>query len=300
MITVFTPTYNRAELLARCYQSLLKQTDKTFKWLIVDDGSNDNTEELARKWKEQGKIDITYIKQKNGGKHVAHNTGVLACQTELFICLDSDDFLSEDAIHYIRLHEQEVLEDKQLGGIAFLKGDELGKLMGSHMPNNVRQASIKALYEQQHFKGELALVFKTDVLKQYLFPVFEGEKFVGESVVYDQISKGYDMLLEDHVIYLCEYRIDGYTTNVTKLYAKNPRGYIYFLNQNIQLAEGIKEKIMATSLYTAGCWRIRYRKWFTESKWKRLIILVIPLAVIKYIKVEIKTRLFTLKIKCSK
>ena len=297
MITIFTPTYNRAKLLSRCYVSLLKQTNKQFKWLIVDDGSTDGTEVLVEEWKSQRSIDITYIKQENGGKHVAHNTGVLHCDTELFICVDSDDFLSEDAVEYIACYEEEVLQNKALAGIALLKGDEEGKLMGSAMPQGINQSSIKALYNIHHFKGELALVFKTEVLKQYLFPVFEGEKFVGESVVYDRISQSYEMLLKDKVVYLCEYRLDGYTSNVTALYARNPKGYIYFLKQNIQLAEGKKEKRQAVAVYISGCWRIGHKGWFKELEIKRIDLLTFLLAFIKYIKVMMKTTLFTIRIK---
>lgn len=297
MITVFTPTYNRALLLPRCYKSLLKQTKKDFKWLIVDDGSTDDTEALIKKWQEEKKIEITYIKQSNGGKHVAHNTGVIQCDTELFICLDSDDFLTEDAIAYWQEYEDEILQDEHLAGMALPKGDENGRIMGRYIPGDKQRASIKALYQKYHFKGELALVFKTDILKRYLFPVFEGEKFVGESVVYDRISQKYEMLLKNKIVYLCEYTVDGYTNNVTALYARNPKGYVYFLKQNIQLAEGVKERLQAVALYTSGCWRICYKEWFREAEEKKVIILTLPWAMIKYFKVKIKTSLFSLRIR---
>lgn len=300
MVTIFTPTYNREKLLKRCYESLIRQTDQTFKWLIVDDGSTDRTEDLIEKWKREGKLEITYIKQKNGGKHVAHNTGVLNCDTELFICLDSDDFLSEEAVECIHLHEKQIMNNANLAGMALLKGDDKGRLMGSHMPKGIQQTSIKALYQKHHFKGELALVFKTEILKQHLFPIFEGEKFVGESVVYDQISRTHNMLLIDEIVYLCEYTLDGYTTNVTALYAKNSKGYIYFLKQNIDFAESTKEKVHAMALYVSESWRIGYKEWFSKSGEKGMIILILPLAFVKYIKVKIKTSLFSLYIRKKK
>ncbi|WP_054742962.1 glycosyltransferase family A protein [Cellulosilyticum ruminicola] len=178
MITVFTPTYNRAYILNRCYQSLVNQTTHNFKWLIVDDGSSDHTEDLVKQWLAEGKVDITYIKQTNAGKPAAHNTGVLNCTTELFICLDSDDFFRADAIETIYKEWEAVKTKDYIVGLAMLKAYSDGKLTGTYLPEEVNETSIYDLYEKYHFKGELTLIFRTKIIQEYLFPIFEGRSLL--------------------------------------------------------------------------------------------------------------------------
>ena len=177
MITVFTPVYNRRYILEKCYQSLLHQTNKNFKWLIVDDGSTDQVEDLITQWIEEKKIAIHFIRQENGGKHVAHNTGVLNCDTDLFICVDSDDYLTDDAIELVYKYWDMIKNNQQLAGIAMLRKYQNGQLMSTHMPKGIDSSTLYDLYENYHFKGDLALVFRTEILKKYLFPQFENEKF---------------------------------------------------------------------------------------------------------------------------
>lgn len=296
MITVFTPTYNRAYILSRCYQSLVNQTTYDFKWLIVDDGSTDNTEDLVKQWIAEGKLDITYIKQINTGKPAAHNTGVLNCKTELFICLDSDDFLRDDAIATIYKEWEKVKVKKDIVGLAMLKAYNNGKLTGTYFPTGLNETSIYDLYEKHHFKGELALVFKTDIIKNYLFPIFEGEKFIGESVVYDLLSQKYKVKLVNTAIYLCEYMEDGYSKNAIKLYKNNPKGYLYYLNQRVSLTQNTTEYHRSVIQYITGCWRIGYYNWFKEFKDKKTLLLVLPIALKNYLKFKLKNFLLQYKL----
>lgn len=293
MITVFTPTYNRKEKLFKCYKSLCQQSCKDFIWLIVDDGSTDGTKEWVQAWQQEKKIDISYYWQENKGKHVAHNQGVLHCQTDLFICVDSDDYLMEQAIEDMKRYESQVLVAKDLAGVAFLKGDLQERKIKAPMPQGIEKASIWALYEQYNFKGELALLFKTEILKHYLFPVFEGEKFVGESVVYDQISDQYEMLLVNQIIYLYAYYQDGYTQNVTQLYKHNPKGYLFYLNQCIERARDESARKKAKAYYIAGCLRIGYRNWLKDRKDKKEMMVSLPRGIYIYLKVKIREKYVT-------
>lgn len=227
-LTIFTPTYNRGYIIRQCYESLCRQSNKNFVWLIVDDGSTDNTEQIINSFINEDKIKIIYFRQKNSGKHVAHNTGVLMCETEIFVCVDSDDYLSDDAVQLIYDTWDKVGNDKSLAGIVALRGKSHNELLGTPMPDNIEKSSIFDLYDKYKFKGDTILVFKTDILKKYLFPVFEGEKFVTEAVIYDQISQEYDMALLNRVLYFCEYLDDGYSKNILSIHKKIRKGICFF------------------------------------------------------------------------
>lgn len=237
-LTIFTPTYNRAYTLPRLYQSLQDQDIRIFKWLIVDDGSTDNTKQLVNRWIDEGKLEIRYIYQKNAGKMAAHNRAVLECDTELFLCCDSDDWMEADsvskAIDYWN-NNQNIISDKSEANVLGKIGisgmvsprrminrdfDSLGTL-----PEGIRTYTLTGLYKKG-FKGETALFFRTSVIRQYPFPVIEGEKFVPESYVYRQIERKYDMLVYPHYCMDCEYQPDGYTVNSRIIRLKNPKGVV--------------------------------------------------------------------------
>lgn len=288
MITVFTPTYNREKILPTCYKSLLEQTSKNFKWLIIDDGSSDNTEKLVNKWISEGRILITYYKQENGGKHVAYNTAVGLCNTEVFICIDSDDYLTSNAIEIIETEWQSIKNNNQVVGLGLLKRYSNGKIVGTQMPNALEYATIYDLYQRYSFKGDIALAFKTSIIKHYLFPVFKDEKFVGESVIYDQLSQKYTIKLVNKVIYIGEYLEDGYTQNVEYLYRKNIKGYLFFLEQRIKFAKNTHERTHAVAYYISECWRIHYKNWYQNSQYHKLIKSAIPSALMLYLKWRLK------------
>ncbi len=256
-VTVFTPTYNRASLLDPLYQSLLVQTNKSFVWLIVDDGSTDDTKSVVEAFQRENKIKIDYIYQENGGKHVAHNTGVEHCNTEIFFCVDSDDSLTEDGVEIILDNWPKIEADETLAGLIALRKNVVTDKVLMQMPENVERASIYNLYYEHHFKGDTAIAFKTSVIKQYMFPVFENERFVTEGAIYDLISQDYDMLLIDKHIYLHEYLDDGYSANIHRVHLKSPQGYMHFLKQRIAIAKDEEAYYTAISEYTSGLIMIR-------------------------------------------
>ncbi|USL25726.1 glycosyltransferase family 2 protein [Priestia megaterium] len=290
-ITIFTPTYNREFIIRKCYESLCSQSNQEFTWLIVDDGSTDNTEELINSFINEDKIEICYLKQQNRGKHVAHNTGVLNCKTDIFVCVDSDDYLSSDAVQIIYDAWDEVNKSENLAGVVALKGRNANIPTGTWMPSSVRFSSIRLLYEKHKFKGDAMLIFKSDVLKRNLFPLFEGEKFVTESTVYDLISENYEMKLLDKVLYFCNYLEDGYTRNIFTTYRNNPKGYMYYLNQRIELAQGIKNKYKAISYYVAGCFLLRSMSYYQKCNYSFLKIVVLPKALWIFLRPYIKNYL---------
>lgn len=224
-LTVFTPTYNRGELLERLYQSLCVQDCADFCWLIVDDGSEDQTEKIVKNYIEEEKIKILYYKQQNSGKHVAHNLGVELCTTELFFCVDSDDYLTQNAINDILEFWNKITEKEKekLSGIVAYRGTKKGEIIGTDFPENIKKSPLSKLYKLGK-KGDTALIFRTEILKKYPFPVFDGEKFLRENLVYDQIDEEYSLLVLRKIIYIGEYLDDGLSKNATFLEMKSPKG----------------------------------------------------------------------------
>lgn len=251
-LTIFTPTYNRAYLLPKLYDSLCRQTSKDFVWSIVDDGSTDNTEEIVKQWQEQRKIDIIYHKQANGGKMRAHNYGVRLSDTELFLCIDSDDYLTDDAVEMViaRWNFTEKAETT-CGIIAYRTIVKDGESRVLAPFPFLTDSNLTELYANG-FKGDTTLIFKTDVIKQYPFPEIQGEKFITEAYIYDQIDQKYKYLLLSEGLTVCEYMEDGYTRNPTPLYENNPIGWTMYFNQKSQLCKsGLINRLKDTANYIA-------------------------------------------------
>ena len=235
VITVFTPTYNRQKLLERAYASLCEQTSKDFIWQIVDDGSTDDTRKQVEKWQSESDFEICYVYQENGGKMRAHNRGVQLTETELFVCLDSDDALTKNAVErlsYLWRERPAEKRRKYAGLIAYKGRDEEYTLNGELFPE-VEADSLTGL-EQKGFHGETTLVFRTEVLREFLFPEFDGETFVPEAVVYDQIDRKYQYKVIPEIFMVCEYQPDGLTRRIAKLREENPKGWLLYYQQRIE------------------------------------------------------------------
>lgn len=233
MLTVFTPTYNREHLLLRLYESLKKQSCKDFVWLIVDDGSTDNTKSLIESFIAENQITIRYFYQENGGKMRAHNYGVSLCDTELFFCVDSDDWIVDTAVEtIINIWNNKISCEhciRKIGGIVAHKGKTDKELLGEkYFPEGIESSTLRNLY-RKGFSGETSLVFKTEALKKYYFPEYDGEKYVPEDVVYDRIDSEYELIVLDAILTVCEIVSQGYTDQAKRLRNDNPNGwYIYY------------------------------------------------------------------------
>lgn len=226
LLTIFTPTYNRAALLFKLWRSLCAQTNKDFVWLIIDDGSSDDTGRLVSSWQKQSAFTIIYVYQKNSGKHIAHNEAVKRCKTSLFICVDSDDLLIPNAVALIHSYWKESRgKGSNVVGWCARRGDLREKPVNdANWPHNEPEVSFVDLYEKIRFRGETALIWRTDALKQYHFPVVTSEKFVTEQVLYYQLSFTEKLKLKNDIFYLFKYQDDGYTKQGLQLNIKNPIG----------------------------------------------------------------------------
>jgi len=215
MISIITPTYNRRHLLSAAYQSLLRQNNKDFVWIIVDDGSPDDTQVLCRTWIEEQKISIVYERQENGGVNRARNRGIELAQGELILYLDDDDYLSDDAVDTIYHYWQTIKDNPKIVGFLFLSGyQSTGEVVGTRFRDEVSINNYIKIYYWDKVKGDKTIVHKTEIQKKFPFPVFEGEKFAPEAIMYDRIAREYDHLCVNKVLQYKEYIEDGITKNM--------------------------------------------------------------------------------------
>lgn len=236
MITIFTPTYNRAYILPKLYESLCNQTCKDFEWLVVDDGSTDETGNLLSKWQLENKIVLKAIHRENGGKSTAINLGVKNASGNLFFIVDSDDFLTSDAVEKISEDEKKSQNQKfafSVAGYCYRKSNyRTGEIIASSdmlLPNAASSLELAFKYKMA---GDKAEVFYTDVLKKNPFPDLPDNKFVPEALVgYRIASSGYKLLLKDDAIYQCDYIADGYTKNFKSNLKRNCKGFALFYKE---------------------------------------------------------------------
>lgn len=229
-VTVFTPTYNRAYIIENLYHSLQRQTCTDFEWLVVDDGSTDDTQELFEQWKkENNPFPIRYFKKENGGKMRAINYGVDFAQGELFFNVDSDDYLTDDAIEKICRWEESIHGDKRFCGIVGNLGTSPDFTPNKPLKGAYRDASLLERYPEycsDPIEGERAWVFYTEIQKRYKYPEFEGENFITPAVSWNRMSHdGYIVRAFNDIIWIYEYLPDGLTMAGESKNLKNPYGY---------------------------------------------------------------------------
>lgn len=238
-ITVFTPTFNRAHLLPRLYQSLCSQTSSDFIWLIIDDGSSDGTDELVKEWQEENKILIEYHYKENGGMHTGHNLAYQVIDTELNVCIDSDDYMPVDAIEKIISFWQK-LENKQgYSGFVGLDADMDGNIIGSKIPINLKHGSYFDLYAKVN--GDKKFVLVTDEVRKYpLYPEYENEKLVPLGILYIMMGEHKDFAFTNEVYCIVEYQEDGSSKTIFKQYKESPLGFAYARKVILKYDKSIK------------------------------------------------------------
>lgn len=279
LLTIFTPSYNRAYCLGDVYHSLLRQTNHSFVWLIVDDGSTDDTQTLVSKWKEEGLISIEYHYQENAGKMAAHNKAAQLCKTELFVCLDSDDQLPFTAVGDIMSFWEEHRNDRDdlLGIIApkTIVNKEGVIVRNPEIPNGIDYTTGRGLYKSG-YRGETAMVFRADVLRKYPFPVQEGEKFISEISAYDAMDEHYVMITYNHPLMICEYREDGYSNNLLKINVANPKGVVYVNQQRQKIIRRFSPTLMREYIAYSCIAKFSWKKIVSDSHYPFFCLLMLP------------------------
>lgn len=284
-ITVVTPTYNRKHTLPKAYESLLRQTSKSFVWMVVDDGSTDGTEELVRGYQQANQITIEYIKKENGGKASALNVSLDYVKTPYCVCLDSDDTFSDTAIEMALKFLNEEDNNEECCGLIGLRHNPDGTIMGGkEIPHEYKYVTIMDIYYRYNIRSEFIAFYKTEILNQYRFPVVPGEKFMPPSWFHYTLSEKYKFRAIRETYCYCEYIGDGLTRNKRKVIVKNPVGYTLIKRLSLQHSSSLKDKAKNAIMYNCGCILSGDRKWLRNAPHKLIVALCYPLAYGVYLK----------------
>ena len=226
LITVFTPTYNRKDCIHRCYESLQRQTSYNFEWLIIDDGSTDQTEELIQKWQaEETRFRIRYCYKENGGLHTGYNKGIELAHTELFVCIDSDDWMPDDAIERIERIWDNVSGNGYVG-IMGIDRYEDGRCVGEMFPDGIHEMYLYEKLTKYRIPGDKKMIHRTDLLKKVApMPTFEGEKFFNPSYMMYQLDQFGKLYVTNDCFCIVDYQPDGMSSNFYKQLRNSPRSF---------------------------------------------------------------------------
>ncbi len=251
-VTVITPTYNRAYKIHCLYESLENQINKDFEWLVVDDGSSDNTKEVIEGFMEKADFSIKYIYKENGGKHTALNVGIPHIDSEMTIIVDSDDTLLPNAVEYIVFYKEKYKNEKDISAFAFLKIFEDGRA-AVPLPKDEFVDSYIGYRIKEENPGDMAEVFYTEMLKKYPFPEFKGERFLSEDVVWIEIGKTHRYVFVNKPVYMFEYLEDGLTKSDKPMKFASPLGSMLRGKQLMYKDCGLKVNIKGAIIY--NCYR---------------------------------------------
>lgn len=288
VLTIFTPTYNRARTLPVLYESLCRQTCRDFEWLVVDDGSADGTRALVEGWQAEGRVPIRYIRQENQGMHGAHNTAYRNIRTELNVCVDSDDYMPDDAVENI-LSFWKAHGSDRVAGLVGLDADFSGRLIGTGFGD--RSTTTLGGFYARGGKGDKKLVYRTDVIRRYPeYPIFEGEKYVSLGQKYQLIDQDYQLLVLNKVLVHVEYRTDGSSLNMYRQYVRNPRGFVFARRQSMVLSPTFRRRFVEAGHYVADSLLAGDRLFLLHSPRKGLTLAALVPGLLWYIYIKHKTR----------
>jgi glycosyltransferase involved in cell wall biosynthesis len=286
-LTIFTPAFNRAHLLPRLYESLCKQTCQDFDWLIVDDGSSDDTKALVAGWIAENKIPITYIYQENQGMHGAHNTAYKNIKATLNTCIDSDDYMPLNGVELI-LSKWQTIDQKKYAGIIGLDRLESGAILGSKFTSDF--TTLEDFYLNGG-TGDKKLVYRTDIITSYPeYPIFEGERYVGLGTKYLFVDKDYEMATLNEVLVIVDYQPTGSSNTMFYQYMKYPKGFIYNRITTMRFSKSTKRKFIEAIHYISSCIILKRSNFLKDSPEKLLTLLAVPFGIALYLLIRFKTR----------
>ena len=246
MITILTPTFNRAHLLPRLFESLTHQTDFNFEWLVIDDGSTDGTSDLfAGKTFLSAPFPIRYYRQENSGKHRALNAGVKQAKGDFIFIADSDDWLLPQSVAIVGLHTSAIADDNTFAGVAGLDVFDDERIVGTGLPQDIIDCNAMDIRYRYHVDGDLKEVFKTTVLQEFPFPEIQDEKFCPEQLVWFRIAQKYKLRYFNTPIYVAEYQPNGITASIIRVRMLAPQATCMMYAEMLAYKIPFKEKIKA-------------------------------------------------------
>lgn len=296
-VAILTPTYNRKHTLPKLYESLKNQSNNDFRWFIVDDGSKDNTGELINKWKNERLVDISYLKKENAGKHTAINLGISIIREQLVFIVDSDDYITENAVELIIKYAdkyEKMREKEKLCGFCFLRYDSQGNVnvapfseaefIGNYIDTRINNG----------LGGDKAEVFYREVLKEYPFIEYPGEKFMPEDAVWISMSQKYNMVHANEKIYICDYLEGGLTRTGRRMKIHSPKGMVLrsklFINDQ-RVCMKVRIKMMLLYIIYSCFAQITIKEAVADINYKGLFyILMLPgIVIYKKWKMELRS-----------
>lgn len=294
ILTVFTPAYNRADLLTRCYESMCKQTNKNFIWMIVDDGSTDNTREISESWLKNTKdFQVIYIYKENGGLHTAYNTAIANIDTELCVCIDSDDFMPDNAVELILDFWKKNGSD-EYAGIVGLDFDMDGNVIGDMLPD-IKSVNLIGLFTGKYniVNGDRTNVVRTELYKKYApMKVFKGEKNFNPHYMHLQISQEYDFLVLNENLRFVDYQETGMSNSMLKQYRSSPNSFAEIRKLYLSFKDtSLKFKIKHSIHLASSC--ILAKKTMSSVKdnpYKLLSVIALPFGFALSILIKAKTK----------
>lgn len=306
LLTVFTPAFNRAHTIDRTYKSLCRQTCHDFEWLIIDDGSTDNTPTLVRAWiaehsltidnnsfaglcKDANWLKIRYIRQDNQGMHGAHNTAYRNISTELNTCIDSDDYMPCDAVEKIVSfwNSQTPEAREKYAGIIGLDIDDKGReIIGEPFPDELKSTTLSGYYSNGG-KGDKKLVYRTEIINSVPeYPLFEGERYVGLNYKYILIDQRFELLVLNEPLIIVDYQPDGSSSYMYRQYWNNPKGWSFYRRFEMTHTRSLKRRIKVCIHYVSSSIMCKNKNFIIESPCKLLTLFAIPLGVAFYYRIK--------------
>ncbi len=293
--TVFIPTYNRAYTLDRALQSVSEQTFRDFEVLIIDDGSRDNTRQLVESWQGRKIFPIRYFWQENQGKHVAHNNAVKRALGFLFVLLDSDDMLHPRALERLKYHWESIPDSKKkhFAGVEGLCVYSDSSVKVDRFPEDVMDATYLEKRKKYNIRSEKRHAMRTDILRQFPYPQFEGERHIRDDLIWKRMSRHYKFRYVNEVIQIMEHQADGLTANIFAIRMQNPCGFrSYFLEEinDFSLLTGSYQRFKYHSKfvrYSLHC-GIGFREQYREVRTKAIWLVSLPRGVIGWLKDKVR------------
>ncbi len=288
-LTVFTPAYNRGYSIHLCYESLCRQTCKDFLWLVVDDGSTDNTAELIKEWqKKDNGFEIQYVYKENGGMHTAHNTAYENMDTELSVCIDSDDYMTDDAVEKI-INCWKKYGSNKYSGILALDIYENGEVIGKELETDRFETTFSGYYRRGG-RGDKKLIYRNDVMKSIPpYPTFEGEKYVSLGYKYEKADHMHPLIIMNEPVCVVEYMTDGSSRNMYSQYVKNPQGFAFARKESMKDNDDLKDVFRNCIHYVSSSIMLKNKKFISESPKKLMTVAAIPFGTALYILIKYKT-----------
>lgn len=290
-ITVFTPTFNRAHLLLRLYESLCKQTSTDFLWMVIDDGSTDGTDRLIQQFQTDHKIEVKYLYKKNGGLHTAYNEAITLIDTELCVCIDSDDFMPTNAVEKILHHWQMFGNDDYAGIIGLDFPANADRSIGGDLPD-IKDVHFIELQIKYRYKGDIKFVHRTSLLKKYIpMPTFHNEKNFNPIYIFLKVDQDKPLLILNENLCFVDYQENGMTNSIFNQYRNSPNSFNELRRLYMTLTMVNKRfKFKNAIHYISGSIFAKDVSFLARSPHKLYTVLAIPFGILLNFYVRIKTR----------